>query len=701
MARSSWAGGIEQGQSSAADRTAQAGVRFSAVKLWSAFVTWFNGQEFSENAILLSFAVAIGVLSALGVLAFYRAIDVAYIAFYRWSSGTLPELARLAYRPIVTGAGLTLAWWVMRRLGRGHDGMNVPDVQLAVVRRGGDVPSRPALARTLASAITIGGGGSAGSEGPVVVLGAAIGSWLGRAFRFTPERVSVFVGCASGAAISAAFNAPLAGAFFALEEILGSLSVASFSPVVVASVVSAVVSRAALGNHPAFPIPQQYGYGSLGEILVYFPLLGVVTGLVSVGYVRAYFAADSLARSARRRVNGAVVAAVSGVCVGVLVWLSNGLLVGYGHLALHAEMFGRLSWYALFLLAAGKILATSITLNGGGSGGVFTPSLYIGAATGGGFGVLLSHALPATDIHPAAYALVGMGALIAGATDAPITGLLLVFEMTNDYGIVLPLMLTVVVAHAVARRFERDSLYSGWLRRRGETITHGADRDVLAGARVRDAYDASPHLIQEDAPLSVLLRHLVEVDQPCFPVVSEDRRLVGVIGVSDLGRLAAEVRDTGVLIRAVDVAEPSEVISLGDSLYDAVRQMGVRGAAALPVVERGTGRVVGLITRGHVVTAYERRLAAIPRGSDDVWEESDVPEGNDGTPGGTQPRRTHAAPTSTSKGRHYDAGPFSPPSPFIAASKRSRWRCGPQPRHRTLAWAHGFRRAKRDPRCIG
>src|SRR5579863_5126790 len=138
---------------------------------WLAFVTWFNRRGLSENAILLGFAVAIGILAAGGVIAFYRAIDLAYAAFYRWAVG-LPGVARLAYRPLITGAGIALAWLVMRRLARGHDGMNVPDVQLAVVRRGGEVPFRPALARTLASALTIGGGGSAGSEGPVVVLGA-------------------------------------------------------------------------------------------------------------------------------------------------------------------------------------------------------------------------------------------------------------------------------------------------------------------------------------------------------------------------------------------------------------------------------------------------------------------------------------------------------------------------------------------------
>lgn len=579
---------------------------------WAAFVRWFNRRRLSENAILLGFAVAIGVLTAFGVVLFYHAIDFAFAAFFRWTAVALPQSARLAYRPFITGLSIALAWFVMRRLAGGHDGMNVPDVQLAVVRRGGDVPVRPALARTLASAITIGGGGSAGSEGPVVVLGATIGSLLGRAFRFTPERVSVFVGCASGAAISAAFNAPLAGAFFALEEILGSLSVASFPPVVVASVVAAVVSRAFFGNHPAFPIPHQYGYGSLGEVFVMYPALGILTGLVSVAYVRLYFAADRANQWARRRVPAAWLACLSGALVGVLVWISGGLLVGYGHLALHAEMFGRLAWFALFALAFGKILATAITLTGGGSGGVFTPSLYIGAATGGGFGALLAHAAPSLGVSPPAYALAGMGGLIAGATDAPITAVLLIFEMTNDYGLVLPIMLTVVLAHVVARRFEPDSLYSGWLRRRGETIVHGADRDVLAGLLVRDAYEPSPRVIPEGAPLPVLLGYLRESDQPCFPVVDATERFVGVITISELGRLAAEASGAGPLIRAVDVAEPSEVVGPSDSLYEAVRQMGVRGAAALPVVDPSNGRIFGLITRGHIVTAYDRRLASLP-----------------------------------------------------------------------------------------
>jgi CIC family chloride channel protein len=451
----------------------------------------------------------------------------------------------------------------------------------------------------VASAVTIGSGASAGSEGPVVVLGAAIGSALGRAFQFTPDRMRVFVACACGAAISAAFNAPLAGAFFALEEILGSLSVASFSPVVVASVVAAVVSRAVFGNHPAFPVPEQYGYESPLEVIVFFPLLGVVCGLVAVGFVRTYFAADAAFGALRRRIPGGVVACIAGVIVGVLVWVSGGLLVGNGHLAMHIEMFGRLPWYTLLALGAGGIVATSITLNGGGSGGVFTPSLYVGAATGGGVGVLLAELLPGLHLHPEAYAVVGMGAMIAGATDAPITGILLVFEMTNDYAIVLPLMLTVVITHFVARRLEPDSLYSGWLRRRGESIAHDVE-----SLTVRDVYDPAPMVIEEQEPLSEVINHLDNRTQSVFPVIDAERRVVGVVTIGDLGRLATTAGSLGTLVRAVDIAQATETVGPNDSLRSAMRRMGVRGAAAVPVVQEE--QLVGLISRAHILGAYER-----------------------------------------------------------------------------------------------
>ena len=571
---------------------------------WDEFVSWFNAREFSENSVLLGFAVAIGILTALGVVAFYRAIDGAYVLFYAWPARYIPPISVQTYRPAVTAVGFAAAYWIMHRVGQDYDGMNVPDVHLAIVKRGGFVPSRPALARTAASAVTLGCGGSAGAEGPVVVLGAAIGSWLGRRFRFEPARVRLLVGCATGAAISAAFNAPLAGAFFALEETLGTFSGASFAPVVVSSVTAAVLSRSMLGNHPAFPVPHQYGYGRVSEVVLFFPLLGVIVGLTAVLFIRTYFGVSD--RVAKLRLAPGTIAVIGGLLVGLLVSLSGGRLAGFGHLAMRVSVFGQLAWYALAALAVGKLITTSLTLGSGGSGGVFTPSLYIGVATGGAVGSALAAVWPGGGLHPEAYAIVGMGAMIAAATDAPITGILLVFEMTDDYAIMLPLMLTVVIAHVVARRLEPDSLYSGWLRRRGETLAHGADRDMLAGLRVADAYDRNAIVLAEDAPVHDFVRQLGTSDQTYFPVVDQDGRLVGVVAMADLGEVAANSKDLAELIVAADVARPTETVTPEDSLLDAVRKMGVRGAGAVPVVHGQDGRYLGLINQSHVLGLYER-----------------------------------------------------------------------------------------------
>ncbi len=575
--------------------------------VWDEFVKWFNAREFSENSVLLGFAVAIGILSALGVVAFYKSIDLAFDVFYKWPAEYIPKMTVNGYRPVITGLGFVAAYWIMHRIGQGHDGMNVPDVQLAVVKRGGFIPSRPALARTVASAVTIGSGGSAGAEGPVVVLGAAIGSWLGRRFRFEPGRIRVLVGCATGAAISAAFNAPLAGAFFALEETLGTMSGLSFAPVVVSSVMAAVVSQAVFGNHPAFQLPPNgLTYSHVSEVLVFFPLLGLISGLVAAAFVRGYFRLGDEVK--KLRFSAPTIAAGGGALVGLLVFAAQGHLVGYGHLAINVDAFTTFPWYALAALAIGKMLITAITLNTGGSGGVFTPSLYIGAATGGAMGAGLAALWPSGAVNPGVYGIVGMGAMIAGATDAPITGILLVFEMTHDYAIMLPLMLTVVIAHTVARRLEPDSLYSGWLRRRGQTVEHGADRDTLAGLRVADAYERDAITLDEDAPVHDFLRRLDNVDQAYFPVVSEDGLLVGVVALNELGEVAADSGNLAALIVAADVARPTETVTPDDSLLDAIRKMGVRGAGAVPVVDGGDGRYLGLISRSHVLSLYERTV---------------------------------------------------------------------------------------------
>ena len=256
---------------------------------WDEFVEWFNSRDLSENAVLLGFAVLVGIAGAFSVVGLYKLVDLAYLIFFRWPSTWMPEFGPWFTRPVITAAALFAAWWIMKRFAPGEEGYTVADIQRRVVRAGGRVDARPALVRTTASAATLGGGASVGSEGPVTVLGAAAGSGLARLFRFGTERTTLMVAAGAAAAISAAFNAPLAGAFFALEEILGGLSVAAFPVVVVASVVAAVISRAVFGNHPAFPIPEEYSYNHVAEVAIAYPLLGVVVGAVGALLIRTFF----------------------------------------------------------------------------------------------------------------------------------------------------------------------------------------------------------------------------------------------------------------------------------------------------------------------------------------------------------------------------------------------------------------------------
>jgi len=227
-------------------------------------------------------------------------------------------------------------------------------------------------------------------------------------------------------------------------------------------------------------------------------------------------------------------------------------------------------------------------------------------------GVALRGLFPGLPITPEAYAIVGMGALVAGATGAPITGILLVFEMTNDYALVIPLMVAVVVTQVVARRLERDNLYSGWLRRRGEHLEHGADRDVLAGLHVRDVYQRDAVVVREDARVADLLDHLGHRDQTQFPVVDGDGAFTGVLTVGELGQVARAGHTLGAVLMAADVAQPADTLAPDDSLLEAIRRMGVRGEGSLPVVDPITGRLLGVVTRSQILARYERTAAMRP-----------------------------------------------------------------------------------------
>ena len=557
-----------------------------------------------ENTLLLAFAVVIGAAVGVSVIVFYKLIDLVQAV----SIGTAARITAVGSLSIllVVVVGLSLTRLLIRYGAGDSDGYNIPDVMRAIAKRGGVIHSSPVAVKTVAAALAIGVGGSVGAEGPVAVAGSALGSRTGRFFRSGPARLKVLVGCGAAAGISAAFNAPIAGVFFSLEKVVGSFGVTSFPPVLVASVISAAISRAVLGDTPVIEIPTVYGIGSHGD-LVFYAVLGVITGAVAVLYTRGVHGMGDLL--GRLRFNWHRVLA-GALLVGLLDVMFRADLWGRGHESFSIEMIGGRTAGFLIALAFAKLIATAATITVTRAGGVFTPAMFIGATLGGGLAVLANQTLPWFTIEPEAFALVGMAGLVAGATHAPLTAIMIVFEMTGDYALILPLMLCGAIAYITARRIYPESVYSEWLVRRGENIHSGRDTAVLERLKVQDSFNDDPQVIGENATVPQIVAAISNSSQIEFPVLDTELKLVGMITYDDLRTVMTEADTLASVILAGDLANHLfEWVTPEDSLRTALQKLSVRGSHHIPViVGEGQDKLLGLIGRTEILSAYDMEL---------------------------------------------------------------------------------------------
>ena len=340
--------------------------------------------------------------------------------------------------PAVGGMIVGPLIYFFAREARGH---GVPEVMKAVAVRGGVIRARLVGVKALASALTIGTGGSVGREGPIIQIGSAFGSNLGQWLKLNAASVRTLVGCGAAAGISATFNAPIAGAIFAAEIIVGDFAVTQFTPIVISSVVASVATRYAIGNHPAFIVPD-FEIVSPFELVPYM-VAGIVAGLVAVAFIRTLsFAEDAFAKVPVPEWSKA---AIGGAMVGTMaIWLPN--VYGVGYTTIGGALAGTMTAGMMGVLVVAKILATSVTIGSGGSGGVFAPSLFLGAMAGGVVGTLVEQYFPGATGSSGAYALVTMGAVVAAATHAPVSAIIIIFELTQTIDIIPALMTACVIS---------------------------------------------------------------------------------------------------------------------------------------------------------------------------------------------------------------------------------------------------------------
>jgi CIC family chloride channel protein len=554
----------------------------------------------AENAYPLVLASIVGALTGLGAIGFRKLLEA--ITRLSFGGGSVLEGAQLLWWPVrlvLPAVGLVLAWGLTRWLAPEAKGHGVPEVMEAVALNGGRIRNRVMFVKTIASSITIGTGGSVGREGPIVQIGSSIGSTIGQLFRLDADHTRLLVACGAAAGIAATFNAPVAGVAFAVEIILGSAAVRTFSPIVVSSVLATTISRWLLGDTPAFRVPQP----SLesGVELVNYVLLGLVAGLAGVAFIRLLYKLEDRFST----LPGIATPLVGGLLVGA-IGLAAPSIYGLGYESIDKVLHEPETMSLLALLVVAKMFATSLTLGGGGSGGIFAPCLFIGAMLGGFWGDLVNKVELWPTAAPPAYALVGMAAVVAAATHAPLTAIIMIFELTGNYQIILPVMLASITASVLSITIQPESIYTLKLARRGVRLRERSAAAEIISRPVRDVMSRTGHRLRPEIPFGVMVDRVLGSIGDCQYVVDDDGTLLGVVHLNQIKNV---IRDEALdsLATAYDAMAPETLaVNADDNIETCLQRFSACELPELPVVE--DKKLVGVVRRRDILDLYNREL---------------------------------------------------------------------------------------------
>ena len=558
---------------------------------------------------LFFYSIAIGLASGAAAVLFRHAVDLIQWAFLSdRGENILLFIAdvpwwRVLLAPALGGLmiGLAAHYFLPDRRPQ-----SVAQVIEVAALRGGRMSLKEGAKIALVNAASVGVGGSVGREGPVVHLGASIGAWVAKRLHLGRAMSRTLLGCGVAAAVAASFNAPIAGVFFALEVVVGHYALSAFAPVVVAGVLGTIVSRMVYGDFPAFVLPQSYEITSFFEFPA-FALLGVISAMAAILFMRSIMTVEDT-WSRLPQVPPWLRPAIGGLGVGVIaVFFPQVLGVGYG--ATDQALQELLPLWLLFALILVKTLATALSLGSGFGGGVFSPSLFLGAMIGGSFGVLATSVFPALSSGHGAYTIVGMGAVAGAVLGAPISTMLIIFEMTSDYALTIAVMIATAVASIITQQLFGRSFFQWQLERRGITLGGGREVGLLRALEVTGFADKKVESVSPDTPLAQVRSRLSAAPWSLLVVNDAEGRLEGLIGFPDLGELAFD-RDRDGELRAADVMHKAgySLVS-SDNLQAAVQAFTSSGEVHLPVINnREERRFIGMVHEHEVMAAYHKTL---------------------------------------------------------------------------------------------
>jgi CIC family chloride channel protein len=560
----------------------------------------------------LCWAAVAGVLGALSALAFRGGLELIHRLLTGNSEGIVDSFRELEWwqRLGIPAVGGLIAGLVLLFGKRLHPGESSTDYMEAILIGSGDIPVRSSLVKSTAAMFSIASGGSIGREGPLVQLAAVAASWLGRWRSMSAPQLRLLVACGAAAGIASAYNAPIAGSFFVAEIILGTIAMESLGPLAVAAVAATLTMRALSDAHTLYKVPE-FTLHSLWEIGP-FVLLGILAGTVAPIFLRSLRQVEGL--FARTKLPVPARLALGGLIVGALaVWVPE--VCGNGYSVVVAILNGQLVWTTLLLVLGCKWIATAASFGSGAPGGVFTPTLFMGATLGYLYGHAVHAVWPLGAADPQAFALVGMGALLAAASHAPVMAIILLFEMTLSYDIILPLMLCSVVAYYTARGIQDQSLYSEALQKKE---AEQPERVHLPGV-VADLTKVQATPVRATARFEAIAEEFLQSRQEEIYVTTADGSYAGAISLHDIKPHLTDPAVAAHVIAGDLLRDDVPTVGPSATLAEALRVFAQHAGQTLPVVEAGTGRLAGILVKNDLLLALLEGRGAEKQHSRPPW----------------------------------------------------------------------------------